>query len=102
MKKAFYLSLMMFLFVLISGIIYLSVLVVLVRNDIILLQDIVRITDILMSSKAYFIVGLIGAIGWYLFGLRWWQIIYVDGVYYFDQSKKRDTRRRTIKKAPKE
>jgi hypothetical protein len=63
MKKAFYLSLMMFLFVLISGIIYLSVLVVLVRNDIILLQDIVRITDILMSSKAYFIVGLIGAIG---------------------------------------
>lgn len=63
MKRIFYLLLMMFLFVIISGMIYLASLVVLVRHGIIPLEDVVRITDILMSSKAYFIVGLIGMIG---------------------------------------
>jgi hypothetical protein len=59
MKKASYLSLMMLLFVIISGMIYLSLLVVLVRNGIIPIQDVVRVTDILMSSRAYIIVGLV-------------------------------------------
>jgi hypothetical protein len=59
MKKIFYLSLMILLFVLVSGIIYLSVLVVLVRNGIIPLRDVVRVTDIFMSSRAYLIVGLL-------------------------------------------
>jgi hypothetical protein len=63
MKRIFYLFLMMLLFMIISGMIYLASLVVLVRYGIIPLQDIVWITDILMSSKAYFFVGLIGAIG---------------------------------------
>jgi hypothetical protein len=59
MKKMLYLSLMMLLFVIISGMIYLSLLVVLVRNGIIPIQDVVRVTDILMSSRAYIIVGLV-------------------------------------------
>jgi hypothetical protein len=88
------------LFVIITGMIYLSAIVVLVRNGIIPLRDVVRITDILMSQQIYLLVASLWAICGYFFGKKWWQIIYVDGVYYFDKSKKRDTRRRTIKKAP--
>lgn len=102
MKRIFYLFLMMLFFVIASGMIYLSALVVVVRNHLIPLHNLIAVTDILMSPEVYFLVGAIWAICGYFFGKRWWQIIYVDGVYYFDKTKKRDSRRRVIKKTPTE
>lgn len=56
MKRFFYLFLMMSLFVIAAGMVYLSILVVLVRNGIIPLQNLIAITNILMSVQVYFLV----------------------------------------------
>lgn len=47
---------MMILFIIIAGMIYICTLVILVRNGIIPLQNLIAITDILMSDQAYFLV----------------------------------------------
>lgn len=41
----------------------------------------------IVSMEIYMIVVLFGSIFWYFFGQKWWKIIYIDGVYYFDKRK---------------
>jgi hypothetical protein len=66
---------------------YFAILVLLIRHQIIERRDILSFTDMAMSREAYLIVAIIASILGYLFAKKWWQIIYVDGVYYFDKSK---------------
>ena len=87
MKRTFYLALMILLFVILYEIVYLAILVILVRYRMIWLDRIIPTTDILMSREAYGLVMILATISGYLFWKRWWQIIYVEGVYYFGKEK---------------
>ncbi|GAB0174907.1 MAG: hypothetical protein HHAS10_07860 [Candidatus Altimarinota bacterium] len=102
MKKIFYTILMMVLTTMISFFLYLSVLTLLARYRIIPLNQLDRVLGILMSQEAYLLVGFLGVIWGYLMAAKWWKIIYIDGVYYFNTSKKRDVRRRIVQKTKTE
>lgn len=100
MKQVFYTFLMMIFTTLITFIIYLSVLTVLARHRIIPLHLLDATLGMLMSIEVYLLVGCIGVISGYFMAQKWWKIIYVDGVYYFNKSKIRDTRKRMIRRTP--
>ncbi len=53
----------------------------------------------MLSREAYLVVAGIAMIVGYQFGKKWWQIIYIDKVYYFDRP---NTRTRTKKVTKKE
>lgn len=102
MKKIFYTILMMVLTNLVSFFLYLSILTLLARYRIIPLNQLDPVLWALMSQEAYLVVWFIGVIWGYFMASKWWQIIYVDGVYYFDKKKKRDVRRRVAQKTKSE
>ena len=70
----------------------------LVYYRIVPLSSILSFTDMTMSALAYSLVGVLGAFLGIYFGEKWWQIIYVDKVYYFDKTDSRAPKSRRIKK----
>ncbi len=52
----------------------------------------------MLSREVYVFVVCIGALLGYMMGRRWWQIIYVDRVYYFDRPKARTRTKKITKK----
>jgi hypothetical protein len=98
MKKLFYTFLMMVFTTLMSFFVYLSVLTILARHRIIPLEKLDSTLWFLTSLDVYLFVGFIWVIWGYIMAEKWWKIIYVDGVYYFNTKKKREIRRRTPNK----
>jgi hypothetical protein len=87
MKRTFYIFIMMILSNIITFLTYFAMLVLLVRHGIVERRDVLWITDMTMSCEAYLLVAILACVIGYLFAKKWWQIIYVDGVYYFDKTK---------------
>jgi hypothetical protein len=54
-----------------------------------------------MSREAYAIVTIIAVVIGYFMAKKWWKIIYVDGVYYFNKKSIRDSRKRYVRTAKK-
>ena len=98
MKRAFYTLLMILLFIMVSCGLYLSAIYSLVYYKIVPRYQVIPFTDLTMSVEAYMLVALIGAIIGYFMAKKWWQIIYVDKVYYFDTVPTTKSGRRVIKK----
>lgn len=98
MKKAFYIFLMMLLSIMVSCGLYLSTIYSLVYYKVVGRYQVIPFTDLTMSVEAYGLVALIGAVIGYFMAKKWWQIIYVDKVYYFDKAPTTKSGRRVIKK----
>ena len=86
------------LWIIVSFMVYLSSLTVLSRHRIIPLEYLDATLWLAMSDISYGVVTLIGVVIGYFMAKKWWQIIYVDGVYYFDKKAVRTARKRTMKK----
>jgi hypothetical protein len=90
MKKFLYILLMMFLSVLGSFFLYLSILTLLARHRIIPLHQLDPVLGMLMGNEAYGLVTILGCLYGYYVGKKWWKIIYIDGVYYFRKPVKKE------------
>ena len=104
MKKAFYTFLMMILSILVCGGLYLSVIYSLVFYKIVDRYSVIPFTYATMSPEAWGLVTLVAIIIGYKMAMKWWQIIYVDGVYYFGKPSTKETKttgRRVVKRSPK-
>ena len=106
MKRVFYISLMMILGILLTVCLYYCIIFGIISNRLIHFSYVDYFLDMTLSPAAIAVVALIGALCGHRAGKQWWQIIYVDGVYYFNKAlKPRDTRapivprrQRTIRK----
>ena len=94
MKKAYYYFLMMILSSIVVSGLYLSTIYSLVYYRVVTRYTVIPFTESAMSPLAWSIVILIGGVIGYHFAKKWWQIIYVDGVYYFDETKKPKSRKK--------
>ena len=92
---------MMTFFVFLFVSLYFCIIYSLVIYRIIPLWDIIRFTDMMLSREAYLIVAGIAIIVGYYFGRKWWQIIYIDKVYYFDRPNTRTRTKKVTKKEEK-
>lgn len=88
MKRVLYICLFSVFAMMIALSLYFVTIYWLVVNRIIPIRSILYFTDVSLSPTAYLIVALIGILIGYRAGKKWWQIIYVDGVYYFDKRLK--------------
>ena len=77
---------------------YLSTIYSLVYYKVVDRYSVIRFTDITMSREAFGLVVVLAVIIGYHMAQKWWKIIYVDKVYYFDTAPTTKSRRRVIKK----
>lgn len=98
MKRLYYMFLMMTFFVFLFVSLYFCTIYGLVMNHIIPLRAVIGFTDQMLSREAYLIVTGVALIVGYAFGKKWWQIIYIDRVYYFDRPKARTRTKKITKK----
>ena len=89
---------MMIFFIMVSLSVYFCMIYSLVYYRIVPISSIISFTDMTMSALAYSLVAILGAFLGIYFGKKWWQIIYVDKVYYFDKADSRALKGRRIKK----
>ncbi len=104
MKKFFYTFLMMVLSVLVCSGLYLSAIYSLVYYKVVDRYSVIPFTDMTMSREAWGLVVFIAIVIGYRMAMKWWQIIYVDGVYYFGKPSTKETKttgRRVVKRSPK-
>lgn len=104
MKKAFYTFLMMILSVLVCSGLYLSLIYSLVFYKVVDRYHIIPFTDIALSKEVWWLIAVIALIMGYHMAQKWWQIIYVDGVYYFQKGVKKTPKtptRRVVKRSVK-
>ncbi|MFZ2256306.1 MAG: hypothetical protein WAW59_07630 [Patescibacteria group bacterium] len=89
----FYISLMMILGILLTVSLYYCIVFGIISNRLVHFYYVDYFLDMTLSPVAIAFMALIGAFCGHRAGKRWWQIIYVDGVYYFTKAlKPRDTR----------
>lgn len=86
MKRIFYIFLMMIFFIMITVTLYYCTIYGLVMNHVVPLRYVIIFTDIALSWEVFGFLSLVGTLLGYFFGKKWWKIIYVDKVYYFDKS----------------
>jgi hypothetical protein len=77
--------------------VYLAILVNLIRYGFISRYQVIPFTDAAMSQTAYVLIVLFSCVIGYIFAQKWWKIIYIDGVYYFDPTKKPHVRKRVMR-----
>ena len=92
---------MMIFFIMVSLSVYFCMIYSLVYYRIVPISSIISFTDMTMSALAYSLVAILGAFLGIYFGKKWWQIIYVDKVYYFDKKSMPNTKRKVVRKMAK-
>jgi hypothetical protein len=88
MKRTFYISLFSLLGMMIMISLYYCIIFGIIANRLVHFRCVDYFLDVTLSPMILGLVALLGISMGYRAGKKWWQIIYVDGVYYFDKRLK--------------
>ena len=86
MKRAYYISLFSLLGMMITVSLYYCIVFGIIANRLIHWLYVECFLEMTLSPLTLTAIALIGVLIGYRAGKKWWQIIYVDRVYYFDTS----------------